>query len=383
MRKKNIILAGALTLMAAAISACAPAGSNSNKKGLEAYQNGDYQNAVYLFKQAITQEPSEDAYYCNLGQAYCAQGYYEEAIESFTQALQLGGSSFYSYRGMGLAYNGLEEYEKAIESFQQAIEAAGSLDSSCRLDVVGYRAEAKMKLGDYEGSLEDYNELIEAGYRLRDIYQLTGNVYLLMDDVDQALHCYQECLDIDNRNYEGYLTMADALKKAEAEEARKVVLNAALEVTPYEAKDWCYRGRIYLELEQTDEAFSAFEESYNKGYAQAGYYLGYCYELQGKSEEAINLYQEQIKHDPQDAGLYNQLSSCFVRQGEYQDALIMIQKGMQLADESQMADFLWNESICYEKMGNYDTAIEKLMSYLEQYPADKDAKKELAFLYSR
>lgn len=56
MRKKNIILAGALTLMAAAISACAPAGSNSNKKGLEAYQNGDYQNAVYLFKQAITQE---------------------------------------------------------------------------------------------------------------------------------------------------------------------------------------------------------------------------------------------------------------------------------------------------------------------------------------
>ena len=76
--------------MAAAISACAPAGSNSNKKGLEAYQNGAYQNAVYLFKQAITQEPSEDAYYCNLGQAYCAQGYYEEAIESFTQALQLG-----------------------------------------------------------------------------------------------------------------------------------------------------------------------------------------------------------------------------------------------------------------------------------------------------
>lgn len=30
-------------------------------------------------------------------------------------------------------------------------------------------------------------------------------------------------------------------------------------------------------------------------------------------------------------------------------------------------------------MGNYDTAIEKLMSYLEQYPADKDAKKNWHF----
>ena len=141
--------------------------------------------------------------------------------------------------------------------------------------------------------------------------------------------------------------------------------------------------RLYLELGQTDDAFSAFEESYNKGYSQAGYYLGYCYELQGKSDEAIRLYQEQLKYDPNDAGLYNQLASCMVRQGNYQDALIMIEKGMQLANESQMADFLWNEGICYEKMGNYDTAIEKFMSYLEQYPADKDAQRELAFLYSR
>lgn len=383
MRKKHIALAGALALVIVSLSACAPAGSNSNQKGLEAYQNGDYQNAVYLFKQAITQEPSEDAYYCNLGQAYCAQGYYEEAIESFTQAAQLGSSLFYSYRGMGLAYSGLEKYDKAIESFNQAIEAAGSLDSSCRLDVVGYRAEAKTNIGDYEGALEDYNQLIEANYRLRDTYQLMGDVYLLKDDVDQALHCYQECLNIDNRDYEGYLTMAESLKKAEAEEARQVVLNAALEVIPYEAQDWCYRGRIYLELDQMDEAFSAFEESYNKGYSRAGYYLGYCYELQGKSDEAVHLYQEQLKNDSNDAGLYNQLSSCMVRQGDYEDALIMIEKGMQLADESQMADFLWNESICYEKMGDYDTAIEKLMSYLQQYPSDKDAKRELAFLYSR
>ena len=251
----------------------------------------------------------------------------------------------------------------------------------------------KIKSGKKICIIGDYDiDGVQSSYILWEgIENLGGNVYVTIPDRIKDGYGVNEQL-VEAAIEEGADTIltcdngiaaADALKKAEAEEARKVVLNAALEVIPYEAKDWCYRGRIYLELEQTDEAFSAFEESYNKGYAQAGYYLGYCYELQGKSEEAINLYQEQIKHDPQDAGLYNQLSSCLVRQGEYQDALIIIQKGMQLADESQMADFLWNESICYEKMGNYDTAIEKLMSYLEQYPADKDAKKELAFLYSR
>ena len=382
MQKRITIAIGALSLVCIAASACAPAGSKSNQKGLKAYSEGDYQNAVYLFKQAITQEPSQQEYYCNLGQAYCAQGYYEKAIESFDQANQLE-SSFYSFRGLGLAYSGLEEYEKAIECYNQAMETVDEMDSFCRLDVVGYRAKAKTAFGDYEGALKDYNELIEEKYRLRDIYQLVGNVYLLMNDTDMALRSYQKCLDIDNRNYEGYLTMAEALEKSGEDEACMIVLNAALEVIPYESEDWCYRGRVYLELDEVDKAFSAFEESYNKGYSKAGYYLGYCYELQGQSEEAIHLYQEQLKNDSYDAGLYNQLASCMVRQGEYQDALIMIEKGMQTADESQVADFLWNESICYEKMGNYDMAIEKLMDYLEQYPSDQDARRELAFLYSR
>lgn len=52
MRKKNIILAGALTLMAAAISACAPPGSNSNQKGLEAYKTGTIKMPyIYLSRQ--------------------------------------------------------------------------------------------------------------------------------------------------------------------------------------------------------------------------------------------------------------------------------------------------------------------------------------------
>lgn len=365
------------------ISACAPAGADSNQKGLEAYRNGKYQEAVYLFRQAITQEPSEETYYCNLGLAYNAQGNYEDAIESFTEAIRLGDNLFYSYRGMGLAYEGMGEHRKAIESFNQAIEAAGSLDSSYRLDAVGYRALAKTSEEDYDGALADYQILIDAGYRLRDIWQLTGDVYLLKEDVNQALHCYQECLNIDNRNYEGYLTMAEKLEEAGAEEACQVVLNAALQVIPRKPEDWCYRGRIYLELGQQDEAFAAFEESYNKGYEQAGYYLGYCYELRGQSEEAVHLYQEQLKYFPDDAGLYNQLASCMIRQGEYQDALIMLEKGMTLAESSQLADFLWNECICYEKMGDYDTAIQKLMHYLEVYSADKNARKELAFLYSR
>ena len=54
-------------------------------------------------------------------------------------------------------------------------------------------------------------------------YQLTGNI--LMDDVDQALHCYQECLDIDNRNYEGYLTMADALKAQKHKMRARVLMH--------------------------------------------------------------------------------------------------------------------------------------------------------------
>ncbi|MEI3218996.1 MAG: tetratricopeptide repeat protein [Lachnoclostridium sp.] len=44
---------------------------------------------------------------------------------------------------------------------------------------------------------------------------------------------------------------------------------------------------------------------------------------------------------------------------------------------------MFNEIAAYEKMGDYETAKEKLREYTEKYPDDENAAKEAEFLETR
>lgn len=377
----RILTATGVLFLAFTLAGCAPAGAKSNEKGLEAYKQGSYEEAVGLFTEAITQNGKKASYYINLGQTYYALARYEEALETFETAMNLKSDLFYSLRGAGMAAAGMENYSAALDYYDKALSEASGKSQSC--DILGYRAIAKTAAGDYDGAAADYLQLIDNNYRKRDIYQLLGDVRLKSGDADEAMRCYQECLNIDNRDYDGYLNMAESLSAAGESERAEIVLNAALEVEPREAKDWYYRGRVYLKLEDVENAFPSFEEAYNKGCSEAGYYLGYCYELQDNYDEAMKLYQEQLGINDQDARLYDQMAVCYIRQGKYDDAMIMIEKGLSIESDDVKAALLWNECICFEKKGDTDTALLKLMNYVSLYPKDERAIKELKFLQGR
>ena len=48
-----------------------------------------------------------------------------------------------------------------------------------------------------------------------------------------------------------------------------------------------------------------------------------------------------------------------------------------------MQSLLFNEVVAYEKKLDFATALQKVQEYLEIYPDDKEASKEMAFLKTR
>ena len=48
-----------------------------------------------------------------------------------------------------------------------------------------------------------------------------------------------------------------------------------------------------------------------------------------------------------------------------------------------MQSLLFNEMVVYEKKLDFATALQKAEEYMNMYPEDKTAKKELAFLKTR
>ncbi len=59
------------------------------RKANEAYENGNYEEAITLYKQAIQAEPENAKLYFNLGNALTKNGQTEEAIRYFEQYKQM------------------------------------------------------------------------------------------------------------------------------------------------------------------------------------------------------------------------------------------------------------------------------------------------------
>ncbi|MEX0721080.1 MAG: tetratricopeptide repeat protein [Balneolaceae bacterium] len=65
---------------------------NDARKGNEAFENGNYEEAERLYALAIEQDPENEKLYFNLGNAQAKQGKTEEAIQSYMEFRNLSES---------------------------------------------------------------------------------------------------------------------------------------------------------------------------------------------------------------------------------------------------------------------------------------------------
>jgi pentatricopeptide repeat protein len=80
--------------------------------------NGEYEEAVKSFTEALKLETSNSKIHNNLALALCKLGRYQEALEVF----QKSGDEASAYNNLGYIYMTEGKYEEAIEAFEKALE---------------------------------------------------------------------------------------------------------------------------------------------------------------------------------------------------------------------------------------------------------------------
>ena len=132
------------------------------------------------------------------------------------------------------------------------------------------------------------------------------------------------------------------------------------------------KGTKYLEEKDYKNAEVEFQDAVDKkknlGEAYRG--LGLCYWEQKKYEKA------------ETATLYNILGICDLELDKPEKAVYYFENGQELsgAGKELLKEMAYNLVVAYEKAGDYQSAKEKLDSYLKANPDDKKALKEQEFL---
>jgi len=275
------------------------------------------------------------------------------------------------------------EYEKAIESFQKALDHSNGRISEVELDICYYKAYSQILAGDNAGAKQTYDALIDYDDENGNAYLLRGNLQLLMGDADAASKDYNEAIRCKKSGYEWYMYAYEQLAGMGYITEGQTYLWMALELDSKTKEDYRQRGRIYIILEDYTKAKEELSKAQNLGDEESKLYMAQALELEGSYEEAKAIYENYAKSHEGDALACERMAKMFMMEERYEDALVYAKQAWEAGNVEDEQSLRRYEIIAHEHLGNYEKARTLLTEYMEKYPLDATAKKELIFLMTR
>ncbi len=372
---------GAGVVLASVLSGCKADGKDYYTDGMSYYEKSEYSKAVECFQKAIEEDAKNADYFVCLGMSQLETGDYAGAKDTFSTVIELDEDNRDGYRGLGIVYMDEERYTEAINYFKTVEDLSAKYDTVC-IDAMKYMASCYYELKDYNAAVEVYTRIL-AKMPKEDkcyIYYLRGCCYVMLDNESNAALDYEEAIKLNGTDYDlccnMYYYFKDAGYTDRAESYLKRIIQA-------EDADSYLKGKIYYILEDYAQAETYLLSAYDTGNKEAAYYLAMTYEKKQDYVKAEELYKTYLNEHPNDYGIYNQYGAYMIGRGEYENALVYIETGLELAKEDEKQELLYNQAVCYEYMSDFDKAYELFSEYLALYPNDLAAKKELDFLSSR
>ena len=307
--------------------------STAYKKGKEAYENDNVDEAINLFTNAIRLD--EKAEYRNeRGNAYFTQGNYYKAIADYLRAIELYDQYYVYYYNVayalyqledmeealvylekslelddtdcdtknlyGLINNAYQDYEASIDAFKAA--AACSPENASYAYNLGY---TYYDLQKYDSSAMWFMKAKEFGYDSPDIYNNLGNAYFNAGDFKKSIKYHKLHLDESEDNYIPYYNLATCYFGLEDYKKTLQYLDKALELEKEDQDIYDYYTLTYLELEEYDKAL----ENANKALSYSPDFASY-YDNRAQAYEGLGKYQEAIEDLKVSNSLYK--DDCWV-----------------------------------------------------------------------
>ncbi len=163
-----------------------------NERGLAYLDNGQLDNAIVEFNQAIWLDADYAPAYNNRGLAYYRKGEYDHAIADYAEAIELDPNRAFVYNNRGLAYYRKGEYDHAIADYSRAIELDPDYAQAYNNRGLAYQ-EGK---DEYDRAITDATTTIALDPGLASAYNNRGFAHYSKGDYDQAIADFERAIEL-------------------------------------------------------------------------------------------------------------------------------------------------------------------------------------------
>lgn len=187
-------------------------------------------------------------------------------------------------------------------------------------------------------------------------------------DYSKALNCYDDALQVQPDNYDGWNGRGNVLWELQQYEEALISYNHALELQPDNPKAWNNRGNALCDLQRYEEALKSYDSAIelqsdiHDPWINRGSVL--C-ELQ-RYQEALASYDRALELKPNCKEAWINRGNCLLKMGQQAEAFENLQKALDISGDQ--AGFLYGKAFFAAILGENDQALEFLAESIELNP---------------
>jgi tetratricopeptide (TPR) repeat protein len=296
--------------------------------------------------------------------------YAAQAIEEYKLALNADPNSTYLQDGLADLYFKIGRIRDAVSAAQDQIKKDPN-------DVAAHTLLGKVylrSLGDTQGpqsaqmlqlAIKEYEALGKLKPKDLETHLLLGQLYGLNHDTARAETEFKIAQSLDSNSEDAVLQMAK-LYTEQGDVQRAVDALSSIPESDRSGRVSFALGASYDQLKKYKLAVAAYraaldDEPDNPDGQRA---LATALLADNQLAAALPMYQKLAAADPNDAEATLKVSEIQRRQGHYDDALVTLQKAIQLNGSNENPELSFNEAVLYDSLGKYHESEQALSAVL-------------------
>ena len=284
--------------------------------GLRFYTEGDYQNALVLFQQALGLEPDAPDIVYYIGEIYRTEGDFRKARDEYQSVINKDPNFAPAFLGRAMANLALNPGADVMNDLNQAIlldphytdaylergkillpDNPGAAKADFMAAVENspdsalahlYLADAQLALGENGAALRSAQQANQIDITLIPVYLALAQAYIATGQSDLAVGVLQTYTIFAPTDSKAFLALGTAYNSAGQYEQAVTILNKAIDANPRNADSYLQRGIAYFNLENAKLAEADFKLAiaYRPSDFTAQLDLARVYEMRGLPGDA-------------------------------------------------------------------------------------------------
>jgi tetratricopeptide (TPR) repeat protein len=232
-----------------------PAGTAEEyyNRGNQYRQQGNLDQAISDYTNAIRVYSKHAKAYYNRGNAYGKQGKLSQAIADYSKAIEINPKYYEAYYNLGNTYEKQGKLSQAIASYSKAIETNPQYAAAyCNRGNI-YQAQ-----GNFQKAIADYNKAAEINPNFAGVYSNRGNAYQAQGNLPLAIADYNKAIEI-NPNFAGFYSNRGNIYQTQGNLQMAIAdYNKAIEKNPNDNSSLYNRGLAYYGIEQFEKSLADY-----------------------------------------------------------------------------------------------------------------------------